>query len=1131
MPIDIGTGNVLQDFEDVSVPGQLTLAWERHYRSALIQRPAGALGPGWASPHLATLIRHAGGFEFAGPTGAIELFADAEGRVERGGRVLRPAAFMEVLQQQELYVVQAWNVDTEEVLRYGFRRGSVGDVLRLASVENAAGQGLDLYWEDERLLGVRQRFEGRELRPAYNTAGRIEAISLVTAQGQAWPVCNYEYDRAGRLASVTDANGFSDRFEYDAGHRLTREVLKDGGVFNYRYDDKGRCVHRTGLARYDSKRLRFLDASHMVEVTDSTGATTRYRCMSNGQVVTEWLPAGGERQFEYDEHGRLVAQVDATGGTTRHEYDTAGNRSATIDAAGAATRFTFDDRHQALTKTEAMGQVWQRIYDERYRRVAAIDPLKDRWQFRYDEHGNLCETIDPLGGIERRQYSATQLETVSAAGRRMRFEFDAFGRVTSRRLPSGETTRVSYDRCGNVVQVTLPDGAEMSAAYDPAGNLVRLVDAQGHARVWRYGTCGRMLEQRDPLGHSLRYVWGSEPGRLEEITNEKGETYRLEFDEAGRIAAAELFDGSRREFRYDAEDYLVEQVNGAGQTVEIQRDAMHRIVGRMAADAAPSQFAFDPCGRMIAAQEADHAVQLERDPLGRICREVQGEHWVATQYDAVGNVVLTCSSLGHQVEVAVDPDGLTKSMLWGAGTTLRFEHDASAREVLRVLPGGAQLSQRYDGQGRLLEQRVSSAGQPAAGAALLVNRRFIYDANGLLVSRRDERWGELRCAYDPAQQLIQTLRDRGGLSERFEYDPAGNVVHVTTEGGRAAAQDFTLSYAAGNRLERKGGTLHEYDGQGRLIRRIEPVAGAAPRIWTYRWDGLGRLAAVTLPDGLTWNYRYDALGRRIAKSRCGDPSSARRFVWNQEVLLHDIDAAGAVSSWMFRPDTFEPLATVQGKRSYAVVTDHLGTPCELIDDGNRVAWAADRDAWGRIEAVEGTVAPGACPISFAGQWQDDESGLNYNWHRYYDPGVGRYISPDPLQFGGGANFYRYCANNPYAFIDPLGLVCWSTARKNYWKSEAKNNSGSYSAANLTRMRDGKAPKMTVTVIDNHTGVVRQMDVSMELHHAGIPQRVGGPNVHNASNLSPLTPWQHEAVDPYRHTGTTLVSIDKGVGSW
>lgn len=61
-------------------------------------------------------------------------------------------------------------------------------------------------------------------------------------------------------------------------------------------------------------------------------------------------------------------------------------------------------------------------------------------------------------------------------------------------------------------------------------------------------------------------------------------------------------------------------------------------------------------------------------------------------------------------------------------------------------------------------------------------------------------------------------------------------------------------------------------------------------------------------------------------------------------------------------------------------------------------------------------------MRFAGQYYDQETGLHYNYHRYYDPKTGRYITPDPIGLDGGTNLYAYVQNNPVNLIDPLGLV-------------------------------------------------------------------------------------------------------------
>lgn len=99
--------------------------------------------------------------------------------------------------------------------------------------------------------------------------------------------------------------------------------------------------------------------------------------------------------------------------------------------------------------------------------------------------------------------------------------------------------------------------------------------------------------------------------------------------------------------------------------------------------------------------------------------------------------------------------------------------------------------------------------------------------------------------------------------------------------------------------------------------------------------------------------------------------------------------------------------------------DHLGTPLELIDETGKVVWSAKYKAWGRVLRYDKREVEQ--PLRFQGQYEDEETGLYYNRHRYYDPDQARYITPDPIGLLGGLNSYQY-APNTTGWIDPLGLT-------------------------------------------------------------------------------------------------------------
>ena len=165
--------------------------------------------------------------------------------------------------------------------------------------------------------------------------------------------------------------------------------------------------------------------------------------------------------------------------------------------------------------------------------------------------------------------------------------------------------------------------------------------------------------------------------------------------------------------------------------------------------------------------------------------------------------------------------------------------------------------------------------------------------------------------------------------------------------------------------------------------------------------------------------------RRIAKEV---DATTTQFIWQGERLIAEsaqqkgLQGISHYCSYLYELGSFKPLALLNGEGKSAQIyhyqLDHLGTPQELTSPTGKIVWSANYRAYGNVLKLD--VADVINPLRFQGQYYDEESGLHYNRHRYYNPNTGRYLTPDPIKLAGGLNSYQYVPN-PTGWVDPLGL--------------------------------------------------------------------------------------------------------------
>ncbi len=162
-------------------------------------------------------------------------------------------------------------------------------------------------------------------------------------------------------------------------------------------------------------------------------------------------------------------------------------------------------------------------------------------------------------------------------------------------------------------------------------------------------------------------------------------------------------------------------------------------------------------------------------------------------------------------------------------------------------------------------------------------------------------------------------------------------------------------------------------------------------------------------------YVYNANNQRTKKTA---GTTVTHYVYGLGGLLYgEYDNTGAlIREYVYLNG--QPLAQVDSGEVLSYLhTDHLGTPRYATNASGSQVWHWDSDAFG-VGTPSGSATVN---LRFAGQYWDDESGLHYNWNRYYDPTTGRYISSDPIGLAGGLNTYVYAFANPIMYTDPEGL--------------------------------------------------------------------------------------------------------------
>ena len=345
------------------------------------------------------------------------------------------------------------------------------------------------------------------------------------------------------------------------------------------------------------------------------------------------------------------------------------------------------------------------------------------------------------------------------------------------------------------------------------------------------------------------------------------------------------------------------------------------------------------------------------------------------------------------------------------------------------LPGGASKSFDLDPLQRI--KKITT--RDPAGNTIL-HREYDYDQAGNIIF---EHTGEGRhdYGYDPLDRLTQaenpTLPD-----EKYSYDAVGNRLTSADTNG-------TWSYNSNNELLAYNNATCSFDENGNMVRRV--INGKTTR---YIYNANNRLTRVEDGSGgVIAEYYYDPFGRHLWKKVNGERTY---FHYSEQGLIGEFDSQGdPIRFYGYKPGsswTTDPVFLKKDGSYYFYHNDHLGTPQKLTASNGRVVWSARYASFGGTQLVEQEIKN---PLRFPGQYYDRETGLHYNYHRFYYPEVGRYIREDlnvivsSLLYAANNslllvthkddNLFKYANDNPLINIDTLGLYSFCRFKCDFFK--------------------------------------------------------------------------------------------------
>lgn len=846
----------------------------------------------------------------------------------------------------------------------GFSSGSncPGDLLGYTPTANSSERKILTTWHANFRLPTLITEPGRETSYVYDAVGNVTQHQIKDTATNATRTWTMDYLHHASIPGVilqkTDDGPRTDVADITITQYYAPDAACSGGHSGCR----GQVASVTNALGHVTQITRYNAHGQPEEIIDPNGLTTVLTYDARQRLLSR--TTGTEiTQYQYDNAGQLKKIIFPDSSFLNYTYDAAHRLTAIADNSGNRIQYTLDAmgnriREELFDADNNLARIQQREYDALNRLWKDIGAQNQTTQYQYDAQGNLKQMADPL------------LHAVN-------FQFDARNRLKEITDPANGFTRQAYNGLDQITQLTDPRNIATTYSYNGLGDLLQEVSADRGTTTYTYDSAGNLKTVLDARGVKQSYTWDA-------LNRPTKRTHTTVNGVPGVIALTWSYDTG---------------ANGIGRLTGITDES------------GSTDFSYDAHGRLLTKTQT---AKIASGGAGNTINYIQT---LSYQYDSFGRISQTTYPSGTQITTGYGADGRPSEIRVNGNVLLNNISYHPFGEAKSWVWGNGQIHTRnFDLDGRLNTHPLGND-----------TRTLIYDPASRIINTTDANFPVYNRSYDyDALDRLTSQSDNDGF-KLWAYDANSNRTAAQFGG---TVYPYTIA-AASNRLTNVAGPVaknYTYNAAG------HPLSDGTT---TFTWNAVGKLAT-TGKGGKTHTYKYNALDQRIIKNGPLSPRFLFFYDPSGQLIGEYQDNAATTTptdDWLVRQETIwlenipvavitKPAATSDIQVHY-IHADHLNTPRVIVDQTNTIVWR-----WDNTHAF-GANLPNEDPDSngqlfeyhprFPGQYFDKETGLHYNYFRYYEPETGRYISPDPIGLAGGMNVWGYVGQNPLDYIDHLGL--------------------------------------------------------------------------------------------------------------